>query len=180
MALRRCVAIALAAGMVVASTSETASARRRPARRAKRFEANKTFGIGLMVGAPSGLSGKYYYAGNKAFDFGLGGVRYYRHRDGFQLHVDHLWHPVSLASTRDFELPLYLGIGARLFDFDYGGVDDAVAVGLRAPIGIAFDLNNTPLDIFLEFALVADIFVNYKDDFGADLNGALGVRYYLN
>jgi hypothetical protein len=170
-------AVALAATV---ATTDDAAARPRP-RKAKKFEANKGFGIGLMLGAPTGLSGKYFYARDKAFDFGIGGIRYYRRRDGVQLHVDHLWHPVSLISDRAFEMPLYLGVGLRIFDFDDNDVNDnGTAVGLRAPIGIAFDLNNTPIDIFFEVALVLDVFVDYRDRYAADLNGAFGFRYYFN
>ena len=164
-----------------------ADARPRPAGRARQsnFQANKTFGLGIMLGAPTGLSGKYYLGPDTALDFGVGVIGRYRHRDGFHLHMDYLWHPLSLVSAEPFELPLYFGIGGRLFSFDYDDdrdtYDDVTALGVRVPIGIAFDFNNVPLDIFIELALVVDFFVNdYRDDFGADLNGAVGVRYYFN
>ena len=179
MTFARPLGVALAAVLVLTAATESADARPR-ARRAKRFEANKGFGLGLMLGAPSGLSGKYFYASDKAFDFGLGAIRYYRRRDGLQLHVDHLWHPVTLVSNADFELPLYFGLGFRLFDFNDDNDADGTAIGLRVPIGIAFDLNRTPLDIFFELAFVADLFVDYDDRYDADLNGAIGFRFYFN
>lgn len=162
-----------------------ADARRRP-RKAKKFQANKTFGLGLMVGAPTAISGKYFYASDRAFDFGVGTVRYWRGRSGLHVHADHLWHPVSLVSNPSFEMPLYLGIGFRLFDYDYDRNNDnydATAVGLRVPFGIAFDLSNVPMDIFVEVALIADVVVNSNyandDDFDGDLHGAIGARYYF-
>ena len=42
-----------------------ADARPRPSRGGS-FEANKTFGLGLMIGAPSGLSGKYFLSKDTA------------------------------------------------------------------------------------------------------------------
>lgn len=167
--------LVLAAVTAMATTSvEVADARPRP--HSRKFVANKTFGLGLMVGAPSGLSGKYFYSRSNAFDFGVGAIRYYRNHDGVHLHVDHLWHPVSLASNRDFELPLYFGIGARLFDFDGGGT----ALGLRVPLGISFDFNTAPIDVFLEVALVIDTYFDYVGDSRyTDFNGALGVRYWF-
>lgn len=171
---------------VVAATVSTlpardAAARPRPAGRASNFTANKTFGLGLMIGAPSGLSGKYYLGPSTALDFGVGVIRYYRdRRSNLHVHADFLWHPVSLASTRPFELPLYLGIGARVWDFDDRDLnDDGFGLGVRAPIGIAMDFNNVPLDVFFELALVVDVFFNYGDHYGGDINGALGVRYYF-
>ena len=161
---------------MTAATLETAEARPRP-RAGRKFEANKTFGLGLMIGAPAGLSGKWFYGRSTAFDFGIGVFRYYRNRDGVHLHVDHLWHPVSLAHNATFELPLYVGIGARVIDFDDS---NGTAIGVRVPIGIAFDFNTAPLDIFFELALVLDTFRNYgDDDIDGDLNFALGARYYF-
>ena len=178
MTIARPLGLALAVALAATAVSPDAEARPR-ARRAKKFEANKTFGLGLMLGAPTAIAGKYYYASDKAFDFGVGAMRYYRHRDGLHLHVDHLWHPVSLVSTASFELPLYLGLGLRIFDFDDNANDDGVAIGVRAPIGIAFDFNTAPIDIFIELALVADFFVDYGDRYDGDVNGAVGFRYYF-
>jgi len=166
-----------------------ADARPRPAGRSRQsnFQANKTFGLGIMLGAPTGLSGKYYLGPDTALDFGIGVIGRYRSRDGLHIHADYLWHPLSLVSAEPFELPLYFGIGGRLFTFDEDYdrdryYDDVTALGVRVPLGIAFDFNNVPLDIFVEIALVVDFFIagDYRDDFGADLNGAFGVRYYFN
>ena len=161
--------------MLTAATAEVAEARPRP-RKGKKFVANKTFGLGLMIGAPTALSGKWFYGSSTAFDFGIGVYRRWRDRDGLHFHFDHLWHPVSIASNSSFELPLYLGLGARVLDFDDGGGN---ALGLRAPVGVAFDFNNVPLDIFIEVALVVDIFLDRDDDFDGDLNLALGLRYWF-
>jgi hypothetical protein len=174
---------------------DSADARPRPTRRKSNFEANKTFGIGLMIGAPTGLSGKYFVGRSNAIDFGIGSIYQYRDRRGLHIHADYLWHPVSLASAPAFELPLYLGVGGRMFNGDRcyirdrGNCDyyynDYTAIGVRAPVGIAFDFNKVPLDIFLELAFVFDFVVDrddrYDDDaIYVDLNGAFGVRYYFN
>lgn len=157
-----------------------AEARPRP-RSASNFQANKTFGLGFMLGRPTGLSGKYFLASDRALDFGVGAVGGYGHRDGLHLHLDYLWHPVSLVSDPAFELPLYFGIGGRIWDFDDDDYnDDGFAFGVRAPLGIAFDLTNTPIDIFFELALVVDFYSGYRDNIGTDLNGAIGFRYYFN
>ena len=167
---RMCPSIALLVGAMFAATllySPAAEARPRPAGKARKsFEANKTFGIGLMFGAPTGLSGKYFLSPNTAIDFGLGTIYGYRDRRGLHVHGDYLWHPLSLASTDAFELPLYFGVGARLLtgnrcyrynrgscDYNYDGY---TALGVRGPLGISFDFNKVPLDVFIEFAIVLD------------------------
>ncbi len=174
-----------------------AEARPRPAKhRRSNFEANKTFGLGIMLGAPSGLSGKYFLSSSTAIDFGFGTIYGYRDRRGIHLHADHLWHPVSLISSRALEMPLYVGIGARYLsgnrcyryanngncDIRYDGYS---ALGVRAPIGLALDFNNAPIDIFFELALVADLVLDrdevYDDNaLYIDVNGAIGFRYYFN
>tara|TARA_R110002096_G_scaffold239101_3_gene430804 strand:+ start:16554 stop:17309 length:756 start_codon:yes stop_codon:yes gene_type:complete len=165
------------------STAFAAEARPRPKRSTASFEANKTFGLGLMVGVPSGISGKYYLSKDTALDFGLGLYgRYGRDRDNraLHLHVDHLWHPVVLAKPDAFWLPLYFGVGARLLDHrrDRDFSDDT-HFGVRAPLGILMDFTNVPLDIFLELALVVDIIHDGNHGY-SDLNLSLGLRYYFN
>ena len=185
-------AIVLAAAALLALAPE-ADARPRPAGRHKsNFQANKTFGLGIMLGAPTGLSGKYFVGPSTAIDFGVGAIGGYGDRDGLHLHADFLWHPLSLVSAEPFELPLYFGIGGRVWNYEFRHGDhyhDGGAFGVRAPLGIAFDFNNVPLDIFVELALVLDFL--YDDDYGdefdddydgidVDINGAFGIRYYFN
>jgi hypothetical protein len=170
------VVLGVLAGLAMAVP--TAEARPRP-QGGSAFTANKTFGLGIMVGAPTAIAFKYYLGADTAVDGGVGVIRGFG-RDGLHLHVDFLWHPVSLVDTGAFSLPLYLGIGGRVADFDddpdrYD--DDDLNLGVRAPIGIMLDFNTVPLDVFFELALVID-FIGY-DGVDADFNGALGVRYYF-
>jgi hypothetical protein len=156
------------------------------------------FGLGLMIGNPTGLSGKWYL--NKPFalqaglgyvddDFDDGGDD-----DGFHLHVDVVWHPRVLARTPDFTLPFYFGVGGRILDDDDryvcgpGGercTDNDTYLGVRVPVGLLMDFNKVPLDIFLELALVVDFVEFDDDDFDDDnhdrahMNLALGARYYF-
>ncbi|MCP4447378.1 MAG: hypothetical protein GY811_18820 [Myxococcales bacterium] len=182
--MRAKLALAIVAGltMFVAQVA-TSKARPRPTRNSKQFEANKGFGLGLMLGEPTGLTGKYYLSKDTALDFAIG--RYGRYgRDQFDnalhIHVDFLWHPVVLADPPAFWLPLYFGVGGRLLDHYRNDRDfsDDVHLGVRAPLGIMMDFNTIPLDIFLEVALIVDLI---QDDHGyADLNTLLGARYYFN
>ena len=166
------------AGATAAVAIPDAEARPRP-RRSQSFAANKTFGLGVMLGAPTGLSGKFFVSPQHAFDFGVGAIRYYRHRDGLHLHFDYLWHPIALVKARPFWMPLYFGLGGRVFDFDDDANDEGLAIGIRAPVGLALDFNNVPLDVFFELALVVDFFIDYRDENAVDVNGAVGVRYWF-
>ncbi len=154
------------------------------------FQANKTFGLGLEVGAPTGLNGKYFLSDSGALDFGVGLIySHYYYGDGIHLYGDYLWHPTSLVSASAFELPFYIGVGLRYWDFEY--CDRGVcglggsAIGIRVPVGISFDFNNAPLDIFLQLVPVIDFisgdYYDRFDDrnhFGIDLSA--GIRYWFN
>lgn len=153
------------------------------------FQANKTFGLGLEIGEPTGLNGKYFLSDSGALDFGVGWIyRHYYYDDGLHLYLDYLWHPTSLASSPSFELPLYIGLGLRYWDFEYCDGPfcyDGSAIGIRVPIGISIDFNTAPLDIFIQVVPVIDFLTDdyydrYDDrtHFGIDLSA--GLRYWFN
>lgn len=153
------------------------------------FEANKTFGLGLELGEPTGLSGKYFLSEAGALDFGIGAIySHYYYGDGIHLYGDFLYHPTSLVSAAAFELPLYIGGGLRFWDFDYcvGDVCDfgGSAIGIRVPIGVSFDFNNVPLDIFIQLVPVLDFisgdyYDRYRDRTHLGIDLSAGIRYWF-
>ena len=172
---------------VLLTAATQADARPRPSGfGGKSFEANKTFGIGLELGDFAGITGKYFLSnGSNALQFGLGGYAgYYRDYYGYHLYFDYLWHPVSLTSQPAFELPFFIGIGGRFWDFEDRRInnryDEAYAFGLRVPLGIAFDFNNVPIDIFLQLVPTLNFFSGYRDNFGFWFDFSIGIRYFFN
>jgi hypothetical protein len=174
------------ATFVAVLLTTTAEARPRPGGHlgGRAFEANKTFGLGLELGAPTGLIGKYFLSGDRALDFGVGDIYHYVNRTGLHIYGDYLWHPTSLASTEAFELPLYVGVGARFWDFRDSGLqapNDAFAFGIRAPVGISMDFNNEPVDIFFQVVPVLDFYGgNAFHAIYLDFDASIGVRYWFN
>jgi hypothetical protein len=184
MTVRKITLATLAIAMLTALA--TAEARPRPSGQigGRRFEANKTFGLGLELGAPFGLTGKYFLSSDRALDFGIGNIYNYRSRYGLHIYGDYVFHPVSLISHASFELPLYIGLGFRIWDFEDRGdpvFDDAFAFGFRVPVGVAFDFNNVPLDVFIQLVPVLDFFSGY-DEHSAyiDIEASIGIRYWFN
>jgi hypothetical protein len=143
------------------------------------------FGLGLIIGSPTGLSLKYYLSKGHAFDAAVGLTTI--GADGLHVHADYLWHPFILASEGSFDLAFYVGIGGRLLDHDRGrGHEDDFHLGARGPVGLVFDFlkSGVPLDVFVEVALIVDfIFDNDKGDdhdgVDLDLNAGIGARYYF-
>src|SRR5688500_13314297 len=135
---------------------------------ADRLNSESRFGIGLELGAPTGLNGKYFLGGSVAIQGGIGVMRdnwYYRYHDGLHIQGEVVWHPVVLHKGRDVTIPLHLGVGARMLDLegwcwdgrDHYRCDNDTHIGLRAPFGVSFLLNKVPMDIFVELALVVDL-----------------------
>jgi len=176
---------ALLALLLVLVTTASAEARRHRTMGGERYVANGTFGLGLELGAPFGLNGKYFLSDDRALNFGIGALydNYYYDHDGLHLYLDYLFHPFSLTNQPAFQLPFFVGVGGRLWTFNGNNRivnDDGTAFGIRVPVGLAFDFNNTPIDIFVQLTFVVDFYVNYRDTLGPHIEGSLGVRYWFN
>lgn len=182
----RVLALATIVGVALLSSIETADARPRPSGgiKGKSFEANKTFGLGLELGTPSGLTAKYFLNESNALQFGLGWYNgYYRDNYGIHVYGDYLWHPVSLVSASAFELPLFVGVGLRFNSFEDRRdrvYNDAYGFGIRVPVGIAFDFNNVPLDIFLQVVPSFNFYSRYRDSVGLWIDLSIGIRYWFD
>ncbi|HEY1558779.1 MAG TPA: hypothetical protein VGF94_28345 [Kofleriaceae bacterium] len=155
------------------------------------FEANKKFGLGLELGDLVGINGKLFVNSNQAIDFGLGdygyAYRYYGDTGGIHLYADYLWHPKVLAKPEAFELPFYIGVGGRFYDFGFAcdargnNCTGAEAFGIRVPIGLDFDFNNVPLDIFVQIVPTLDFFSNFTNHgVGFDFDFSIGARYWFS
>jgi hypothetical protein len=141
----------------------------------------KKFGVGLALGSPSSVTGKYFVDHNLALDFGLDFLRY---GGAFGFHGDFLWHSTPLVSNGDLELPLYIGGGAQLAFWNdgyyyhrhwgYWGDRDGFNMGLRMPLGMAVWLRKVPLEVHLE--LGPELWLLGPS---MGLFGALGVRNYF-
>ena len=134
-------------------------------------------GIGLIIGEPTGVCGKFYLGNDRAIDFAVGFAFLGR---GAQVHADYLFHPAMLQNTDVFALPFYAGVGARFLRRDDGDQVNAHSrFGVRGVVGLQFDFHAQPLDVFVEAALVGDYRTSEGDRFGLDINAGAGVRYYF-
>ncbi len=138
----------------------------------------RNFGLGIMIGEPTGISGKVWTSPDNAVDFGIGwsmeGDRmintYYRGTSRLHIHMDYLWHtPLSVNSTDRF--PLYYGIGGRI---NSGSNRDA-SLAVRGVLGLAWMPQATPIDVFLELVPMIQL-TSYVS---SGLEAAIGIRYYF-
>ncbi len=120
------------------------------------------FGLGLVLGEPTGVAAKLYLADDRAIAVAIGDEFY---GGGFQLTGDYLFHPYILSKHPEYVVPFYFGPGIRIVDYRNGGNESYGAVGARLVGGLLFDFkNNVPIDVFLEAAVVVE--------YGFDHHGA--------
>jgi hypothetical protein len=136
--------------------------------------AQDKFGLGLILGEPTGLSLKYWFDTERAID---GAVAWsYSENDSLQLHADYLIHNYDVFDTK--ELPFYCGLGARLKfkeDDGRGRNEHHDIFGIRIPLGVTYVFDEAPVDLFFEIVPVLDL----APDIELDLNAAVGLRIYF-
>lgn len=126
------------------------------------------FGLGIILGEPTGLSAKLWTSQSNAFDFAAAWS--FKGDGHLLLQADYVWHAFNLIPVSSGKLPLYYGIGGRVIL-----VDDPF-VGVRIPVGLNYLFATAPIDIFLEIVPILDLAPS--TDF--DLGGGLGVRFWFN
>lgn len=133
------------------------------------------FGIGAMINGPTGISYKGWLddrvavGGAVTFNVGDG-------RDLFYTHADILVHSDNFINNENGltgSLNIYYGGGVAL---TFLNNPDDTEVDLRVPFGTVYGMENNPVDIFFE--IVPTLTIEEPTRFF--LNGAMGIRYYLN
>jgi hypothetical protein len=124
-------------------------------------------GVGLALGQPMGVTGKYWLSSTTAIDGAAG----YHFNKNFDMHSDYLWHSFSSFDIENGRLPFYFGIGGRV---NLLGNDSNF--GMRLPIGVSFLPSSEPYEFFAEVAPVVQLLTSI----GIDIDGVVGVRIYLN
>ena len=136
------------------------------------FASSNSFGIGFILGDPSGFTAKFFISGNDAIDAGIGPSG----RDGFYLYADYLRHFRNLFPVP--ELAVYVGAGAGLHEHDEESKhheEDELSLEARPPLGIAYVFRQVPIEVFLELAPALELI----PDIDFHLRGGLGARYYF-
>lgn len=135
---------------------------------------SRGFGLGLIVGEPTGLSAKLWQSRTTALDFAAAWS--FTDEAALHLHGDFLVHNFRLIHVERGQLPVYYGIGLRVKMSDEEQHDDT-SLGLRIPVGLDYLFaGGTPLDIFMEIVPILDLVPNTD----VTLNASLGVRYWFH
>lgn len=132
------------------------------------YAADEKLGVGLLLGSHSGISANYKFEENKSIDF-LGSYDFGDNQE-YYFHSTYLFrHPKSI----DFDtisFGWYGGLGAKI-ESD----DNDFNMGARVALGLNYELETKPIEIFTEVAATMNVIQNTD----TDVNVALGARYYF-
>lgn len=144
----------------------------------------QTPALGIILGEPTGISGKYFFNGHEAVDVALA----FSLSDFFLLHADYLYHFTNAfgrKSTVAAQIQPYLGVGGVLFistrstrtekKFFADSTSSSVGLGIRVPLGLEWSPVHSRLGVFAELAPGIGI---VPSTFGF-LQGGIGIRYYF-
>ena len=146
---------------------------------ATQTNAQDAFGVGVIIGEPTGIVIKKWIGADTAFD--VAAAWSFSENASFQLHGDYLIHNFSLLDRDDLKgnLPVYYGIGGRIKlkenNAGRGRNDEDTLIGVRVPLGISYLFADAPVDIFFEIAPLLDLI----PDTEFSVNSAIGARYYF-
>jgi len=137
---------------------------------------DRDFGLGLIIGDPTGLTLKGFLSEEMAIDGAIGVEAIHGHN--LSIHADVLWH-FPIKQWDSAALDLYLGVGPVLGFHDRGNGrnddNDDIHIGARGPFGLAVMFNPARFDVFLEVA--AKLWLVERVNF--DLDAAIGGRYWF-
>lgn len=129
---------------------------------------DRRFGVGAIIGEPTGISMKEWLSSTTAVD--AGAAWSFEHETSFHIHADYLWHLFNVFSTKEI-IAVYYGIGGR---FKVARTEDA-RLGSRIVGGIDYMFERAPFDLFLEAVPILDLAPATELQF----NGGFGARYFF-
>ncbi len=135
---------------------------------ASRASAQGGFGLGIILGEPTGISAKAWLTRTTALDFAAAWS--FVDEPAFHIHGDYLRHNYDLFPVERGRLPLYYGLGARLKFLEHDS-----EIGVRVPVGLEYLFESNRVGLFVELVPLLDL----APDTDFTINSSIGARYYF-
>jgi len=131
-----------------------------------------SFGLGLAIGAPAGVSGKIWMGDWSGIQFSAGGDL--GRLGDLAGTVDYLIHfrPID-TGTDEFSIPVYIG-GGLSGSWNWTEMQKGF-VGPRVVAGFSLLVTAMPMEVYVEMAPTFYII----EDLSWSIDGQLGARYYF-
>jgi len=131
-----------------------------------REQKKRNFGLGVVIGVPTGFTGKLWFNKTNAMEITLAWAFTYE----FQMNVDYLWHRDGIFKVSEGRMPVYFGAGLRAQLRNLGST-----LGIKGNVGFEYIFPKEPFGIFLELS-PAVLLIPATD---AVCDGGFGFRYYF-
>lgn len=132
--------------------------------------AQKEFAVGLVLGNPTGLSGRMSIESDRSVDLALASSSGARH---WHVHGTYLFENIKTFQTELEPLNVFYGIGARMTSFENDRKQDKTSLGVRLALGLKMNLPTPQSEVFGEVAPVLDL----TPDIEVDFDVGIGFRF---
>lgn len=139
------------------------------------FALDSGFGLGLILGDPSGLSARIATGPANSVNLIAGWDLGPYHRrccgDGGDLYIgaDYVWYNYNLIHVNQGRLPIYYGAGVNAF------IANNSSAGIRAVVGLEYQFAQAPFDLFLEVGPGINLIPNTN----GNVSGGFGARFFF-
>lgn len=134
------------------------------------FADSDRFALGLILGNPTGLSGRVGLEESKSIDFAIASTSGSRN---WHLHGTYLIENIKTFNTDLAPLNVFYGVGARVTSFENDRREDKTSLGVRLAVGVKMDLPTPRSEVFGEVAPVIDV----TPDVDVDFDVGIGYRF---
>lgn len=124
------------------------------------------WGIGVIMGEPTGFAAKTWLSRNDALDAGVGWMF---SRAWFHTHIDYLRHIHNVIPVTEGQFSVYFGAGPRF------GIGKDFSFGARFPGGILYMFDSVDLDLFAEVVPGVQFVPRAEFEMGA----GIGARWWF-
>lgn len=129
--------------------------------------------LGVIIGDPSGISGRMEWDSRHSIDGALAYSTGYH--NGLHIHGTYLWDRARSWSTAQGPIDMYYGLGLRMISITKGSDDGKLSFGPRAPVGLIYNFNDPDIELFGELALALDL--TPKTDIDLDVGFGARIRF---
>jgi hypothetical protein len=126
------------------------------------------FGIGVVIGEPSGITASLPVGANNAFNL-TAGYGLSHHGGNLTLLGNYVWHQRDLITVDAGKISLYYGPGARVL------LARNSEVGLGVTLGIDYLFEGAPLQAYLEVCPGINVVPNTE----TNATAGIGLRYFF-
>jgi len=131
-------------------------------------------GLGIAVGAPTGIAGKLWIGDWSALAFSFGGALGQYNDIGATGDYLFQFRPFDVGDP-EISVPVHMGAGVHIGGNTDANITGRWLVGPRAVVGFSLMKRDMPFDLFMEIAPTLYVI----DGAGWSMNGQIGIRHYL-